>query len=1092
MLGWGVNSHGQLGLGPSSTASFVSTPQRIPLFNDYTCIQVACSLTHSLFLLRDGTVYSAGNNEYSQLGREGRTTIPGKYLIKIQSEFPFFLMMFFSFLFSYLEKVILPPNDDGVQVACGQYFSMCLTLSGKIVLWGSISGKITNDDGLFYSKPEQLGGFNDRRVIQIAAGYNHCLGLTDDGTVYAVGLNAHGQLGLGHNKGCRSATPIACLRGSPIVYIACGAYHSVIISKSGTVFTCGLNASGQLGLSDTDIRVWPSNIKALQQQKVTYAACGEKHSVVVTVDGGVFSFGSGTYGQLGHNSTNDELLPRKISELMGSEVTQIACGRSHTVIFHPNIGQVSAFGLACAGDQDTKITSYITVPQKLPIRFLSYNTMKQLQKQTLDDNGYLSSRNKSKQNDTQINQQNIQVIGIYAGGHQTFVRISLQAQPPDDYRTYSKNRPILELTLDFAIWLRHAPESTETMKEAKRKLSRMFNSEACLNGSFLLLPDAHYRTSSNNPGIDIDKVIGVMEKLRSCDPTIQNLLFEHIQSILLSLPETAPCFEALRIYLILPFCHIFENEDMLETITAPFAQATTRLKQKADGRVLDYWILNVGRNFVDRILELYKPLVIKIIRINPSSSKLAAQQYQVLLKAILELLKKVHNVSCNMAKPELLAYDAFYMKELNDSIDLKKDYNYWRVRQHIGDRSIISFCDYSFLFDLKAKILLLQYHGQLEMQEAIQNAFLHNFQTMFGAHVDTVNPLLVLHINRKTIVQDTVNQLDKQKEEDFKKPLQVYFNNEEGLDAGGIRKEFFLLLTKEILDPKYGMFIFYEETNTIWFSEYMIEDIALYKLIGTLCALAIYNLTIIDLPFPLALYKKLLKKGKIDLDDMKSLSPAIYRSLTSVLNYTNNDLETTLCFAFVIEREFYGEKREIELKPGGASIMVNQNNKQEFVDLYIDYIFNKSCETQFQAFSAGFRRVINSKPLELFYPDELMSFVVGNTHYDWNEFQKKTEYKGEYHANHPVIQWFWQVFHKMSEAEKKKFLLFLTGSDRVPVFGWSQTLPMTIQRSHTDDIHLPVSHTCFNVLDLPAYSSKEILKAKLLEAIQHNQGFNLV
>lgn len=85
--------------------------------------------------------------------------------------------------------------------------------------------------------------------------------------------------------------------------------------------------SGQLGLNDTDIRVWPSNIKALQQQKVTYAACGEKHTVVITLDGGVFSFGCGSHGQLGHNSTNDELLPRKISELMGSVVTQIACGR---------------------------------------------------------------------------------------------------------------------------------------------------------------------------------------------------------------------------------------------------------------------------------------------------------------------------------------------------------------------------------------------------------------------------------------------------------------------------------------------------------------------------------------------------------------------------------------------------------------------------------------------------------------------------------------------------------------------------------------------------------------------------------------------
>jgi E3 ubiquitin-protein ligase HERC4 len=109
---------------------------------------------------------------------------------------------------------------------------------------------------------------------------------------------------------------------------------------------------------------------------------------------------------------------------------------------------------------------------------------------------------------------------------------------------------------------------------------------------------------------------------------------------------------------------------------------------------------------------------------------------------------------------------------------------------------------------------------------------------------------------------------------------------------------------------------------------------------------------------------------------MKSLSPSIYRSLKSVLDYKEDDLETALCLSFVIEREFCGEIRQIELKPSGSEIMVNQKNKQEFVELYIDYIFNKSCEKQFEAFSAGFRRVINSKPLELFYPDELMSFVV--------------------------------------------------------------------------------------------------------------------
>ena len=72
----------------------------------------------------------------------------------------------------------------------------------------------------------------------------------------------------------------------------------------------------------------------------------------------------------------------------------------------------------------------------------------------------------------------------------------------------------------------------------------------------------------------------------------------------MTLPETAPCFEALRVYLILPFCHIFENEESFETVSAPFAQAATRLKKTADGKVLDYWILHIGKKFVQRILEV--------------------------------------------------------------------------------------------------------------------------------------------------------------------------------------------------------------------------------------------------------------------------------------------------------------------------------------------------------------------------------------------------------------------------------------------------------------------------------------------------------
>lgn len=112
--------------------------------------------------------------------------------------------------------------------------------------------------------------------------------------------------------------------------------------------------------------------------------------------------------------------------------------------------------------------------------------------------------------------------------------------------------------------------------------------------------------------------------------------------------------------------------------------------------------------------------------------------------------------------------------------------------------------------------------------------------------------------------------------------FQVKFHGEEAEDAGGVKKEFFMLLLREILDPKYGMFKQYDETRTIWFSEDSFEDEVMYSLIGLLCGLAIYNFIIIDLPFPLALYKKLLRE-RVGLNDIKDMSPVIARYV--VLRY---------------------------------------------------------------------------------------------------------------------------------------------------------------------------------------------------------------
>lgn len=172
-----------------------------------------------------------------------------------------------------------------------------------------------------------------------------------------------------------------------------------------------------------------------------------------------------------------------------------------------------------------------------------------------------------------------------------------------------------------------------------------------------------------------------------------------------------------------------------------------------------------------------------------------------------------------------------------------------------------------------------------------------------------------------------------------------------------MKKEFFMLLLREILDPKYGMFKQYEETRTIWFIEDSFEDEVMYFLIGILCGLAIYNFIIINLPFPLALYKKLLHES-VGLNDIKDLSPVIAkyvrsvtfylgnypvllivslikisiciyncRSMHNILDYDEPDFEEVFSLNFEVNREAFGEQKTFELIPGGSKVPVTLKNR---------------------------------------------------------------------------------------------------------------------------------------------------------------------
>ncbi|MGH0132128.1 UNVERIFIED_CONTAM: hypothetical protein FKN15_049989 [Acipenser sinensis] len=165
--------------------------------------------------------------------------------------------------------------------------------------------------------------------------------------------------------------------------------------------------------------------------------------------------------------------------------------------------------------------------------------------------------------------------------------------------------------------------------------------------------------------------------------------------------------------------------------------------------------------------------------------------------------------------------------------------------------------------------------------------------------------------------------------------------------------------------------------------------------------------------------------------------------------------------------------------------------KQEFVEAYLNYVFNKSIEELYLAFSSGFLKVCGGKVLSLFQPSELMAMVVGNNNYNWDEMEKNAVYKGEYSASHPTVKIFWEVFHGFQLEKKKQFLLFLTGSDRIPIYGM-ESLQIVIQPTSAGEQYLPVAHTCYNLLDLPKYQTKEILRRRLTQAIEQYEGFSLV
>ncbi|KAG8311112.1 putative E3 ubiquitin-protein ligase herc4 [Homalodisca vitripennis] len=665
---------------------------------------------------------------------------------------------------------------------------------------------------------------------------------------------------------------------------------------------------------------------------------------------------------------------------------------------------------------------------------------------------------------------------------------------PEDLRILDRESQVWTLTLDKLLTCQNQPVNTPVDQDLLTYLETVLSSWTCLNASFLLQNDAHYCCTSRHHGINLTeagecfKAISRIEHESLKDLIRDSILGNIIPQLAVTSP---PDVETLRAFITIPMYHEFNNARNSDKLQTPFASAVLALRPEA-ARVVGLWYIMMSADYFERLIIVYKSIILKFIKshtkvdsttltktlhslFNPVVVKfyhLYLQQavpsacssasscspasswkhciwniywYEGMLTA-LEILARLNKLNqsgmsghAHAQEGLKVPYNTFHLTELSDHIDISLDYIKWvmedsPLRPNTGRKY---FCNYPFLFDPQAKTSLLQTDQALQMHSAMNEASTRLLTQLFMfnmADPAAMSQFLELHVSRDNIVQDTIRELGNYNERDYKKPLKVTFIGEEAEDAGGVKKEFFMLLLREILDPKYGMFRSYEETNAIWFSETSFEDEIMYYLIGLLCGLAIYNFTIIALPFPLALYKKLLGELLV-LQDLQGLSPAMARGLQELLDYPDDDLEDVFCLTFEVIREVFGETKHYPLKPGGENVPVTQENKKEYVDLYVDFVLNASVERHFRAFRDAFHKVCGGRVLQLFHAHELMAVVVGNENYDWEILENNTIYKGGYSSSDPTIRMFWEVFHELPLTEKKKFMLFLTGTDRIPIQG---------------------------------------------------------
>ncbi|XP_072898000.1 E3 ubiquitin-protein ligase HERC2-like [Hemitrygon akajei] len=945
---------------------------------------------------------------------------------------------------------------------CGTSHILFLSETG-IVFHSEVQSKKSADRQRVISiaKPEPFRSLSERNIIQVTCGNEHSLAVSKDGQVFAWGCNTYGQLGLGKKDTFfQNAMAVQTFSGIPVAQIAAGGEHSLALTVSGAVFAFGRNNHGQLGLKVTEDTFIPTHVQLLACKRTIFVSCGEEHTAVLTKDGFVYTFGAGAFGQLGHNSTKDEIKPRLVSGLFGKKVSQIACGSYHTLAFVPSSGTIYSFGCREMGRQGNIQTYEHSLP--FPINLL-------------DTPGHGGS-----ENGCSIKRG---VRRIFAGASQSFAVCN-----EEEDLELSGDQPLL-VSLKRVVTLDNLLEK-ELSKNTKRAIIRGYSSSQIINASFLdVSKDNHFKTSRMQSGLDMSSVNVNFEKMAIKDSVLSQVTYAIMAKLLDSLPHSPSCVEALRLYLVLPELVAVLQTTKKSQLAESLTRAITSL-DKSCFEVLECWWRAMPVYYFWRLVKIYHEESERLLWSTMAKIPKDISNLQNTLK-ILQVLYKVNSTRDNRIRER-----NFKIPVMKIFIESFKEY-FKKCFPHASQMQLDQFVNqvlngYFIPPDRQHK-LLREYYPALRkvVQQLIPYPCIFDMDTKLN-FLKLESKILLrdasrteVNVSRTAVLQDLIDWHRSHNGLEYFTALKVTFHNEPCF-GHGVTQEFFTLFSEELQNDE-RIFRNKEESNLLWFSNRETEMKDVFHLVGNLCGIALSDNFISNFHFPLALYKKLLHVQPT-LEDLKELWPTVGASLQDILDYEYDDFEEKHWIYFSAPKETEdGTHVEHELIADGANVPVQKHNRKQFVDAFVDYKFNTAVEKQFRAFSEGFRGGFPLPIVDLFLPEELMAVIHGNTNYDWKLLEKNTIYQN-YQPTDRVIRYFWEVFESLLEEEKKQFIFFLSGSERLPAGGIGR-INIVIFKPwiNEPDLSYPCAYTCIKTLELPNYSTKELLKERLLHAIEQSE-----